>query len=471
MIKIFRKGLIHSHHSQIDIISRGLDALLVAGGLLFAAWLSEYPWNPHFNFFAVVSALLYYLVARQSGLYTSWRTSFILKESAIIIRSWVVVMLIILLIAFLMTFSGPHLRGVLIVWFAATAFSLVLSRASSRILLRILRRRGRNTKTVAICGAGELGVSLANVILKKSWMGYKLTGFYDDYESKEMIMVSDTEVPVLGNNDLLFEHARSHWFDIIYFTLPMREETRLKEVLHKLADTTVSAYIVPDMFTFDFLNARFVDMDGLPTISIYEGPFYGINDWLKHLEDLILGALITLLITPLLVAIAISIKLTSPGPVLFKQRRYGVNGEEIIIWKFRTMNVSEDGPDVRQVTKNDSRVTGLGKFLRNKSLDELPQFINVLQGRISIVGPRPHAVAHNEYYRSLIPGYMLRHKVKPGITGWAQVNGWRGETDTMEKMQKRVEYDLDYMRNWSIGMDLKIILRTVLGGFGGGNAY
>jgi putative colanic acid biosynthesis UDP-glucose lipid carrier transferase len=214
-----------------------------------------------------------------------------------------------------------------------------------------------------------------------------------------------------------------------------------------------------------------VDMNGIPTISIYEDPFDSASGWVKRLEDVVVSSLILIMISPVMVAIAAAIKLTSPGPVFFKQRRYGARGDEIMVWKFRTMTVLEDGDVIRQASKNDTRVTKVGAFLRRTSLDELPQFINVLQGTMSIVGPRPHATAHNEYYRNLIPGYMLRHKVKPGITGWAQINGYRGETDTLEKMEKRVEYDLRYIKNWSFWFDIKIILATVFKGFVDKNAY
>jgi putative colanic acid biosynthesis UDP-glucose lipid carrier transferase len=210
---------------------------------------------------------------------------------------------------------------------------------------------------------------------------------------------------------------------------------------------------------------------GLPVVSVYESPFYGIDGWVKRAEDVVIGSLIMVLIAPFLLLIGLGIKLTSPGPVLFKQRRYGLKGEIVEVWKFRSMSVCDDGATVVQAQKNDARVTRFGAFLRRTSLDELPQFINVLQGQMSIVGPRPHAVAHNEQYRRLIHGYMLRHKVKPGITGWAQINGWRGETDTLDKMQGRVDCDLAYVRNWSLWLDIKIIFMTILKGFVGRNVY
>jgi putative colanic acid biosynthesis UDP-glucose lipid carrier transferase len=229
--------------------------------------------------------------------------------------------------------------------------------------------------------------------------------------------------------------------------------------------------MVPDLFVFDLFHANWSSVAGMPVVSVYEDPFFGIEGGIKRLEDVLLGSLILLMVSPLMLLIALGVKLTSPGPVLFKQRRYGLNGQVVEVWKFRSMTVCDDGDRVVQAKKNDARVTPFGAFLRRTSLDELPQFINVLQGQMSIVGPRPHAVAHNEEYRNMIQGYMLRHKVKPGITGWAQVNGWRGETDTLDKMQSRVDCDLAYVRNWSLWLDIKIIIKTVFKGFVGNNVY
>jgi putative colanic acid biosynthesis UDP-glucose lipid carrier transferase len=251
----------------------------------------------------------------------------------------------------------------------------------------------------------------------------------------------------------------------------MRAEKRITWLMSELADSTASVYLVPDIFMFELLHARSDVIAGIPTISIYDSPLDGSNAIVKRIEDLVLSSIILLLITPILIAISIAVKVTSSGPVLFKQLRYGIDGKPIKVWKFRSMTVMENGAEVTQAKKNDVRLTPIGRFIRSTSLDELPQFINVLQGRMSIVGPRPHAVAHNEAYRTIINGYMLRHKVKPGITGWAQVNGWRGETDTLDKMEKRIEFDLDYIRNWSLGFDLKIVISTVFKGFIDKSAY
>ncbi len=219
------------------------------------------------------------------------------------------------------------------------------------------------------------------------------------------------------------------------------------------------------------LHSKLHQFGDFTKFRIYETPFKGMNSYIKRLEDIILASLILIIVAFPMLIIAILIKLTSHGPILFKQLRYGLEGEPFEVWKFRTMKVCENGKTIIQARKIDPRVTQLGRFLRQTSLDELPQFFNVLQGYMSVVGPRPHAISHNEIYRKLIPGYMWRHKVKPGITGWAQINGWRGETDTLEKMQKRVEYDLEYIRDWSIGFDLKIVFLTILKGWFHKNAY
>ncbi|MBW2161413.1 MAG: undecaprenyl-phosphate glucose phosphotransferase [Deltaproteobacteria bacterium] len=265
--------------------------------------------------------------------------------------------------------------------------------------------------------------------------------------------------------------AKSGEIDLIYIAFPLRAEPRINELLRELSDTTASVYLAADFFAFNLLHARWGALGGVPTVSLHETPFYGVDGWLKRLEDIVLGSLILMIIAVPMLIIGIGVRLTSPGPALFRQRRYGLNGEVIHVLKFRSMSVTEDGPEIKQATEGDARITKLGAFLRRTNLDELPQFLNVIEGTMSIVGPRPHAIAHNELYRTKIQGYMLRHKVKPGISGWAQVNGWRGETDTLDKMEKRVEHDLDYIRNWSLLWDLQIIFMTVFGSGSRRNAY
>ncbi len=269
----------------------------------------------------------------------------------------------------------------------------------------------------------------------------------------------------------LTNDCRANRIHVVFIALPLRAEARIAELLRALADTTVSVHLVADFLPYDLLRAQWSAIGSSPLVSIRETPFRGVYGWLKWLEDIVIGGLIVLIIALPLLLIAIAVKLSSPGPVFFRQRRYGLNGKEIRVLKFRTMTVCEDGATVAQARRDDPRVTRLGRLLRRSSVDELPQFLQVLTGEMSIVGPRPHAVAHNEQYRALIHGYMLRHKVKPGITGWAQVNGWRGETPDLSWMEKRVQHDLEYIENWSLIWDIKIILMTIFGRKKSQNAY
>jgi putative colanic acid biosynthesis UDP-glucose lipid carrier transferase len=300
-------------------------------------------------------------------------------------------------------------------------------------------------------------------------LGTRLAGYFDDRGARRLQDLPAAEN--LGELAQVAEYARAQRVDVIYIALPMASQPRILRLLEDLRDTTASIYFVPDIFVSDLIQARVDSIGGIPVVAICESPFYGFNGFVKRASDLIFGTAILLLASPLMLAIAIGVKLSSPGPILFKQRRYGLDGRKIVVYKFRSMTVAEDGDVVRQATRNDSRVTRFGAFLRRTSLDELPQLINVLQGRMSVVGPRPHAVAHNEIYRKLIRGYMIRHKVRPGITGLAQVTGWRGETETVEKMKGRIEMDLAYLRSWSLLLDLEIMLKTLVVVLSRQNAY
>jgi len=334
-----------------------------------------------------------------------------------------------------------------------------------------MRERGINTRTVAIVGAEESGARLARTLLDSPWMGLNLIGFYDDRAPTGSRPLVDKPVNVLGNLDELVRCARERKVEIIYISLPMAAEKRIKDLIVKLSETTASVYIAPNFFVSDLMKSSWTNVGDIPAVSIFETPFYGVDGVLKRIEDFVLGSIFFLAALVPMIFVAIGVKLSSPGPIFFKQHRYGLQGNKIEVWKFRTMSVCEDGDEVRQVTENDPRVTKFGHFLRMTSLDELPQFINVIQGNMSIVGPRPHVVVQNEQYRKLISGYMLRYKVKPGITGLAQVSGLRGETNTLDKMQKRLDYDLAYIRKWSLWLDLKIIMKTALVGFFGKNVY
>jgi putative colanic acid biosynthesis UDP-glucose lipid carrier transferase len=333
-------------------------------------------------------------------------------------------------------------------------------RVSLRWTFRSLRAHGLNHQRFAIVGVTPLGIQLARNIEAAPELGLQLAGFYDDRPIERVAELPPEVGKRLGDLDQLYAAARRGDVQRIYITFPMRAEKRIQEALERLADTTASVYIVPDFFVFELLHSRWSSVNGLPVVSVFENPLYGIDGVVKRATDLALSAaLLTVLAIPLAI-VALLVKLSSPGPIFFRQRRYGIDGEEFLVWKFRTMRVCEDGAVVSQATKGDPRVTKIGAFLRKSSLYELPQLFNVFDGTMSLVGPRPHASAHNEQYRQQIQGYMLRHKVKPGITGLAQVNGYRGETDTLEKMEGRVRFDHQYIREWSWWLDVRILLRT-----------
>jgi putative colanic acid biosynthesis UDP-glucose lipid carrier transferase len=382
---------------------------------------------------------------------------------------WLAIVGLLLFLGWASQTLGAFDHRVILAWALATpAVLFAAHRLLPVVWPRLLAAEGLQ-KTAVVAGANDLGRKLAVRLRENPMLGQRFAGYFDDRDAGRLPAVAPREN--LGSLSALVDYARTHTVDVIYIALPMASQPRILKLLEDLRDTTASIYFVPDIFVSDLIQARVDSIGGLPVVAVCESPFCGFNGVVKRASDFVLATLILLLISPLMIAIALGVKLSSPGPVLFKQRRYGLDGKRIVVYKFRTMTVEEDGDLVRQATKNDSRVTRFGGFLRRTSLDELPQFINVLQGCMSVVGPRPHAVAHNEIYRKLIRGYMIRHKVKPGITGFAQVNGWRGETDTVDKMKRRIEYDLQYLRNWSLLLDLQIILKTLVVVVQKDNAY
>lgn len=337
------------------------------------------------------------------------------------------------------------------------------------IRLILLRQFRQKTMHVAIVGMTPAGLAAENELLKEYSSEKIDLSYYDDRDESRFGYL--THAPYRGKVEDLLERARKGELDEIYIALPMAAVQRIRHFIAMLSDTTVDTFIVPDIYSYSTHTTEVRMIGNMQAISILSSPFDDGGAIIKRAEDLILGTIITILISPLMLIIALGIKLTSRGPIIFKQDRYGLSGQKITVYKFRSMRVMENADVVIQATRQDPRVTRFGSFLRRKSLDELPQFINVLQGRMSIVGPRPHAVAHNEEYRKIVDNYMIRHKVKPGITGLAQVSGYRGEVDTLDKMEKRIQYDIDYIQNWSLWLDIKIIFKTITKGFSGENAY
>jgi len=422
-------------HISSELIYRITDILVI----LFILFLGA----PYTNFYNVegylvagLSAVVIFgLVGRFTDIYTSWSGRPLSDEAIRVTMAWLLTFMSLVFIAFVTKTSEQFSRVVLVAWLIATPVLLISARFILRQIFSRLRKMGVNNRTVAIVGMTRNGLNFAKDLESKPEFGYKVAGFYDDRDDRVHKDVLN-HYQNLGDFDDMIKSARNGEWDQIYIALPVEARKRMLRLLDQLSDSATPVRLLPDFFTTNLLKSKFIEIADNPVLCIYDSPFSADHAFIKRVEDLLVGGIILTLISPILVAIAIAVKATSKGPILFKQTRYGQKGEKIRVWKFRSMTVCEDGDNVTQATRGDSRYTKIGEFLRRTSLDELPQFFNVLQGTMSIVGPRPHAVAHNEQYRQIIPGYMLRHLVKPGITGWAQINGWRGETNTIHKMRK-----------------------------------
>lgn len=455
---------------ESNALYRVIDGFVIILSLLIISFFYIGSLSKIYVVSGLISALLFVFFAEQSGLYRS--NGVFTQKGAFknILAVWMQTLLVLLLFAFFTKWTEIHSRVVVTAWMLAAPMSLISCRLVGDHLLRSHYKKFDYKQKAIIVGVSNAGIRLAQDIQADSSSNLEFVGFYDDREPSRLPEGSENR-PILGSIADSVKKAKMREIRHVYIALPMGEVKRVKDVVNMFSDTTARVYLIPDIYTYELMQARWRTIGNSPTISIQDTPFYGLASVMKRLEDIALASLITLLISPVLLFVAIGVKLSSPGPIIFKQLRYGLDGEAIEVWKFRSMSTTDNGPVVKQATKNDPRVTKFGAFIRRTSLDELPQFINVLQGRMSIVGPRPHAVAHNEEYRQIVDKYMLRHKVKPGITGLAQVNGYRGETDTLDKMEKRVEYDLRYIQNWSLTLDIKVILLTVFKGFSGKTAY
>ncbi len=464
-------GLIRPHSSKLNALSRLLDIAIIVITLWATSSIYHLEWDQYFLPWLLISIIAYVFFAEISEVYHQGRGGRIGEESIAIVMAWVGVIFVFIAVDNFFTIIEEVVQRNFWTWIFFVPVEIVSWHIIIRVFVDMIRRQGRNTRRVAIVGGNELGVKLKQIFMQETWMGMKFVGFYDDRQKDQDFRVTIDINDIRGNIDNLITAAKQDDIDIVYVVLPLRAEQRIKDIFSKLSDTTVSLYFVPDFFVFDLLRSRWTNIQGITVVSIYDSPFYGIDGMAKRILDIVVASIILCMIALPMLIIAIGVKLTSPGPVIFKQKRYGFRGEKIEVWKFRSMAVLENDDSVKQATKNDPRVTAFGAFLRKTSLDELPQFINVLQGKMSVVGPRPHAISHNEHYRKIVQGYMLRHKVKPGITGLAQIKGYRGETDTLDKMEGRVAMDLEYISTWSLFLDLKIIFLTFFNGFINKNAY
>lgn len=442
----------------VSFFERVVDPLVIMGMLYLCTLVLGAGFNGYYLVLMVLAFFVSSSLYKYVDPYRTWRTGQLRKVARDIVLGWLLSMTVLALIGVSSGMLVHYDRNVLLAWCIGTPLVLILGHLAV-LKLGAAPVEGQKT-SVVIIGANDVSVRFAATINRHESQVMAVHGYFDDRADERR--PSNMTYPMLGRMSDIPSYVRQHNIKMIVISQPISAQPRIMNLLEELEDTTASVYFLPDIYIFDLMQARFASLGGMPVIGIRESPFTGFNSMIKRISDIVLALIIQIMLTPIMLTIALAVKLTSPGPVIFRQRRYGLYGEEILVYKFRSMTVAEDGAKVVQATKGDQRLTKIGGFLRRTSLDELPQFINVLQGRMSIVGPRPHAVAHNEQYRKLIKGYMLRHKAKPGITGWAQVNGLRGETDTLDKMQARIQYDLDYLRNWSVWLDMWIIVRTVL---------
>ncbi|KJG24379.1 UDP-glucose lipid carrier transferase [Photobacterium iliopiscarium] len=423
---------------------------------------------------SVLFSVIFLLVGEYSHLYKKYvredyyRTT--LKTFIVLLLSSFIWLILCEQLDALKGMDNSHLNSNLIVFWLVLSFVVLIAfKVGVIYTIRTVLRNTKQIRRIAIIGMTPGGLAIENALRNNIRYQKFEISYYDDRNEERFGYLSKT--PLCGNIKQLIKLTKQGDIDEVYIALPMVAKDRIQQCLRLLSDTMAETYIVPDLYTYDLSISQITTVGNVQTFSVFGSPFEGMGAILKRIEDIFISSLIILLISPVLIAVAIGVKRSSPGPVLFKQDRYGLGGKKIKVWKFRSMGVMENDSVVTQATKNDPRVTKFGAFIRRTSLDELPQFFNVVQGSMSIVGPRPHAVAHNEEYRVLVDKYMLRHKVKPGITGLAQIKGFRGETDTLDKMEMRVKYDLKYIQNWTLSMDLKIIFLTIFKGFVSETAY
>ena len=443
-----------------------LPPTVAAVGLYLTAAAFGIETGPPYTVLALLAFLIALAVYREMaaiGATFARRPRDFLQRS---IAAWAIVVSCLAIIGFALQHGGEFSRRVLLTWAVVTPVLVAACQYWGYVIF--VHNMARARKAV-VAGVSDLSRRLAQSIASSPASDMTIAGWFDDRGSGRTGPVPEGQL--LGRLSDLPAYVKTHKIDVIYIALPIRHEERTKLLLDELHDTTASIYFVPDIFVFDLIQSRVDIIDGIPVLALCETPFYGVNGLVKRTSDLLLATLIVLLASPVMLAVGVGVALTTPGSIIFKQRRYGLDGQQIIVYKFRSMSTSDDAATVKQAEQHDPRITSFGRFIRRYSLDELPQLINVIQGRMSLVGPRPHAVAHNEEYRRLIKGYMIRHKVAPGITGLAQIRGHRGETKTIDQMRARVESDLEYLRRWSLALDLKIIAVTVLRMFSDTKAY
>ncbi|MBR9813622.1 undecaprenyl-phosphate glucose phosphotransferase [bacterium] len=442
-------------------------ALVIAISLLASLRVYGVALNESYQALLLISSVLGFFLFRRIPLTVAWQFLRPGSPGTRVIITWALFATGLMAAGFFFEYGADLSRAAIGTWLLATPVAIF----AFHVLMRygVLRAfpsltQGRSAVIVFVNESARM------VAERVGNSGYNVVGYFEDRQLARVGGGIDN-LPLLGKAVDAADYVKENNIEVVFIILPEGGLVRASKILDDLGDTTASVFYVPDWYVFTLMQSQLYEIEGIPVLEVIETPFYGVDGLLKRIFDIIGATAILLLTIPLWVAIAIAVRVTSPGPVIFRQRRYGLHGEKIIVHKFRSMTVTQDDERLEQATRDDPRITAVGRFLRRTSLDEWPQFWNVLKGDMSLVGPRPHAVAHNEFYRGAIQGYMSRHKVKPGVTGWAQVNGYRGETRTLERMEKRIELDLEYIRNWSPLLDIQIIFKTILVVFKDENAY
>jgi len=449
---------IHSSTNSLFLwFHRLIDATTPTVVILLLALQSQPKVYDRYIVAGLLAGLFLTFIAQVNGTYTDWRGRSLLASLRKISTAWLLSWLGLVAIAFVMKISESFSREVWLLWLVLTPATLITYRIALRLTLGQLRRRGIGNKNVLIVGAGVIGKRLANTLTDNPWMGYTVIGFLDDNE----LLVGTTPVnniKVLSTVDACEQHCDSLQIDEVFICLPKRAEERVRMILDKLASTPIVAKYVPDIFSFNLLHSKMEMYAGLPVVSVFDTPLSSrTNKLIKRLEDIALSSIILVMISPIMLALAVGVKLSSPGPVFYRQTRITESNRPFEMMKFRSMPVNTDAGGAVWGNADKKTNTRFGQFIRKTSLDELPQFINVLRGEMSIVGPRPERDVFVEKFRDEIPRYMQKHMVKAGITGLAQVSGLRGDTC----LKTRVEYDLRYIAEWSVSLDIKIILKTI----------
>ena len=462
-----KRGVLKEHSKALDLSKKLLDILIVICSA-YLAFLYKFGVEQDIYWrywtFIAFGSFLALIVFNLFPLYHSWRGITLFTEYRIVFLVWTVTCLFLMVFSFILKVSIAYSREWLFIWYLIALCFFLFYRLCLRITLRHFRRLGYNQKWICLIAYGKNGERVFNNIINNPWLGYNFSSLFANTTNNELYKNYLT-----GQIKDSYKWLQKNEVDQVWIAVPLEKIAFVKKLVYVMRHKTTDIRFIPDMESYNLINHSISEIAGIPIVNLSSSPMQdNINRLLKRCEDAIIASLILLLISPLLLIISIIIKFTSPGPVLYKQTRVGFNNKPFTIYKFRSMPVDiEKNTGAAWAKSGEQRATKFGSFLRKTSLDELPQFINVIKGNMSIVGPRPERPEFVDQFKEEIPSYMKKHMVKAGITGWAQVNGWRGNTD----LKKRIEYDIYYIENWSVLFDLKIILMTVIKGFINKNAY